>query len=222
MAGDVKWHINPETGKPGRCAAVYQCRFGASEEEHYSNREDAQEAYERSQGSSFGEPLKPSGPPPEVEDFTRKFPGHVALSNYVNEGDYIVYRDEVIKVKSFQYERALLSYIVEGADGQETFIPDDDWYHDSKIYLLPRKEEYDVEDFDKEAYASNLKVGQPFTTEDSNEIYHFLKYDDMSNKVYVEEFGTDSSLEDHLGLRPWNDEHLGPVLAREKDFEDSK
>jgi hypothetical protein len=41
----IKFHINPETGDPGRCQADKKCRF-ASSSEHYSTPEAAREAYE--------------------------------------------------------------------------------------------------------------------------------------------------------------------------------
>lgn len=49
----TKFHVNPETGNPGPCSAKEgNCPFG-SEEEHHSTREEAQSAYEKSQGRSF-------------------------------------------------------------------------------------------------------------------------------------------------------------------------
>lgn len=43
----AKYHVNPETGAPGLCRAVKQCRFGTVD--HYDSRDDAQKAYEASQ-----------------------------------------------------------------------------------------------------------------------------------------------------------------------------
>ena len=49
----AKYHINPKTGNPGRCAATSgNCPFG-DDDHHYSSPEDAAQAYERSK-SSFG------------------------------------------------------------------------------------------------------------------------------------------------------------------------
>lgn len=45
----MKYHINPETGKPGVCRAKIKCRFNVLDEEHYSSKEDAARAYEKQQ-----------------------------------------------------------------------------------------------------------------------------------------------------------------------------
>lgn len=41
-----RYHINPETGEPGRCLAKRKCRFGA-DAAHYPSERDARFAYER-------------------------------------------------------------------------------------------------------------------------------------------------------------------------------
>lgn len=43
----AKYHINPRTGKAGACGAKHQCPFGDLKDDHYSTREEAQEAYEK-------------------------------------------------------------------------------------------------------------------------------------------------------------------------------
>lgn len=43
-----KYHINPATGRPGKCRATHKCRFGG-EDNHYATREAAQAAFEREQ-----------------------------------------------------------------------------------------------------------------------------------------------------------------------------
>ena len=43
-----KYHVNPATGNPGVCRAQKNCPFGG-EADHYSTREEAREAYEKSQ-----------------------------------------------------------------------------------------------------------------------------------------------------------------------------
>jgi hypothetical protein len=40
-----RYHINPETGKPGICRAEIKCRFGAKAE-HYATKEEARGAFE--------------------------------------------------------------------------------------------------------------------------------------------------------------------------------
>ena len=40
-----KFHINPETGNPGKCRAMFRCRFGGNED-HYATPEDARTAFE--------------------------------------------------------------------------------------------------------------------------------------------------------------------------------
>lgn len=42
----MRFHINPETGEPGRCTAVTNCRFGLASDGHHSSATDAREAYE--------------------------------------------------------------------------------------------------------------------------------------------------------------------------------
>lgn len=45
----LKYHVNPATGNPGLCAAAVSCPFGDLENDHYTSREAAQNAYEKSQ-----------------------------------------------------------------------------------------------------------------------------------------------------------------------------
>lgn len=47
-----KYHIRPD-GTAGVCEAVISCRYKFSEEEHYSNKEDAQKAYEESMNAGL-------------------------------------------------------------------------------------------------------------------------------------------------------------------------
>lgn len=44
----VKYHINHETGNPGKCTARVQCRFGDTD--HYDSPQDARSAYEAKMG----------------------------------------------------------------------------------------------------------------------------------------------------------------------------
>lgn len=46
----VRWHVNPETGNPGRCRAKSKCRFGDMEADHHATAELAAQAYEASAG----------------------------------------------------------------------------------------------------------------------------------------------------------------------------
>lgn len=41
----AKFHINPQTGNPGRCKAAVQCPYGG-ESEHFKSKKDAREHYE--------------------------------------------------------------------------------------------------------------------------------------------------------------------------------
>jgi len=43
-----KYHINPETGNPGVCTAIKQCRYGETAT-HYDSEDAAREGYEASQ-----------------------------------------------------------------------------------------------------------------------------------------------------------------------------
>lgn len=57
----LKYHVNPATGNPGLCAATVSCPFGDLENDHYTSREAAQNAYEKSQ-DTFTKP-KPAKKP---------------------------------------------------------------------------------------------------------------------------------------------------------------
>lgn len=49
----IKYHINPETGEPGKCTAKEgNCLYGESSP-HFSTPEDARTAYEAAQGGAF-------------------------------------------------------------------------------------------------------------------------------------------------------------------------
>lgn len=57
----MKYHINPETMKAGICRAKHGCRFKIDEAEHYSSKEDAQKAIEKTlaeQNKDFGKLTK--------------------------------------------------------------------------------------------------------------------------------------------------------------------
>lgn len=41
-----KYHINPATGRPGKCSATHQCRFGG-DKNHFPSKEAAQKAIEK-------------------------------------------------------------------------------------------------------------------------------------------------------------------------------
>lgn len=55
MAKKVKWHVNFETGEPGRCRADFSnprstgCKFNQSKHEHFGSREEAATYYEKRQ-----------------------------------------------------------------------------------------------------------------------------------------------------------------------------
>lgn len=44
-----KYHVNPQTGRPGVCSAKKACPFGDWESDHYSTAEEARQAYEVTQ-----------------------------------------------------------------------------------------------------------------------------------------------------------------------------
>lgn len=46
----AKYHINPETGNPGKCTAQVKCRFGG-DAAHYGSAEEARSAYEVTQAA---------------------------------------------------------------------------------------------------------------------------------------------------------------------------
>lgn len=48
----TRFHINPETGVPGRCKATISCRFGDINTDHYGSADKARAAYETSQASN--------------------------------------------------------------------------------------------------------------------------------------------------------------------------
>lgn len=62
-----KYHVNPVTGVANHCTAVFRCRFGVSEENHYATREEAQKAFEADMESEIIEETlrksKKLGPP---------------------------------------------------------------------------------------------------------------------------------------------------------------
>lgn len=51
----AKYHINPETGKPGKCTATIQeCKYKVSDSEHYSSIQEAETAYEHKMNATHG------------------------------------------------------------------------------------------------------------------------------------------------------------------------
>lgn len=42
----ANFHINPETGEPGRCIAAFKCKYKLDAEKHYGTKEEARVAYE--------------------------------------------------------------------------------------------------------------------------------------------------------------------------------
>lgn len=42
----TRYHLNPDTGIPGRCSAINSCPFGDLSRDHYNTREEALKAYE--------------------------------------------------------------------------------------------------------------------------------------------------------------------------------
>lgn len=42
----ARWHVNPETGKPGKCEASFRCPFGGDFNGHSDTRKEAMKVYE--------------------------------------------------------------------------------------------------------------------------------------------------------------------------------
>lgn len=42
----ANFHINPETGEPGRCIAVFKCKYKLDADKHYGTKEEARAGYE--------------------------------------------------------------------------------------------------------------------------------------------------------------------------------
>lgn len=55
-----RYHINPNTGQPGRCSAVISCPFGDAESDHYDSAAEARSAYEASQDGATFKPAAPA------------------------------------------------------------------------------------------------------------------------------------------------------------------
>jgi hypothetical protein len=62
----TKYHINPETGRANQCNAKIKCRFG--DVEHYSTKEEARTAYERSKAGETFNTIKKKAIPPVSTD----------------------------------------------------------------------------------------------------------------------------------------------------------
>jgi len=56
----MSFHVNPETGRTGQCSAKIKCKFNLSKEEHFETREEAQKAFESSQGNQIASARKKS------------------------------------------------------------------------------------------------------------------------------------------------------------------
>lgn len=54
----MPFHINPQTGEPGRCKAMVNCPFGDLQQDHYATAEDARRAYETAQSSFSSQTVK--------------------------------------------------------------------------------------------------------------------------------------------------------------------
>lgn len=135
----------------------------------------------------------------DPEEFQKDFPVGEPLSDHVKEGDSILYKDEVIIVENFTYNRAILAYEIEDIDGNITEIPDDDWYENSRIKLYGKNEVMkDPEDFQKDfvagkSFGEQVDVGDQFSYD--GEVYkvkdyHYnsplLQYEIKTNKGDVE------------------------------------
>lgn len=48
----MPFHVNPHSGNPGECKAIYACPFGG-DDAHYSSPEEAREAYESKMASEM-------------------------------------------------------------------------------------------------------------------------------------------------------------------------
>lgn len=115
------------------------------------------------------------------EDFQRDFPAGEPLSEYVNDGDVILYKDEVIEIDNFRYNSAMLAYEIETLNGETVFIPDSDWYEESKIKLFGQNEVMkDPEEFQRtyeagEPLSSQIAIGDQFSYD--GEVYKMKDYE---------------------------------------------
>lgn len=151
-----KFHINPETKEIGKCtASIQECRYGSVP--HFDNIQEAYEESEKMLEEEYGSLKKIEKKSTDVDDFSQKIPAGASLSVYIDEGDQMLYNDNIYTVKDFYYERALLAYVIDTEEG-EIIVDDYDWYHSSKIAVLKDKQKnaqfkssyYSPEEFNNE------------------------------------------------------------------------
>lgn len=73
----AKFHINPNTGEPGRCVAVIRCKYGQGDESHFDTKFEAREAYE----DMMKDKDHPSG---------WLYEKNLHISQFENEDDFLV------------------------------------------------------------------------------------------------------------------------------------
>jgi len=84
-----RWHVNPETGEPGRCRALLKCRF-EGKSEHFDTQEEAREAIEKIYETISYQALASVSRVPAValDDYV-----HVFDPEYRDKSDQASYRD---------------------------------------------------------------------------------------------------------------------------------
>ena len=83
----AKYHINPNTGNPGKCHAFFRCPFGSAHE-HYSSAEEARSAYEAA--------MTPTAP------VASKNTTELTKVRNVVAGDIIIYNGKQVQVAEVQ------------------------------------------------------------------------------------------------------------------------
>lgn len=108
------YHVNPQTGNPGKCRAKTSCPYGDLDTEHYATRDSARAAYENKQAGAFGDGVvQVTTPDGERFDLdTRKF----------------INSDRSVKGRASNLDRAaILAELVNG--------PDVDGYEPNEVTL---------------------------------------------------------------------------------------
>lgn len=95
MSSSTKWHINWDTGEPGRCRADFSnprstgCKFNQSSSEHYNSLEEATAAYEHKMQSAVDVFSTVSAHGELVEQFRSRLSGDLGLQDLISIGGEI-------------------------------------------------------------------------------------------------------------------------------------
>lgn len=88
----TKYHVNPETGKPGVCTAkAGNCRYGIEQDQHASSAIDAQKLYEATQ-STFNEEEKPVYKMEDEQEYWEEIRNNVGT--LVHKGNEFAYHGD--------------------------------------------------------------------------------------------------------------------------------